>query len=157
MLCARRAQAVGPSPWREKEGNKKKQSMQISVQTLLLDLSAIPCIIPAVAVATRHNPIHSVVSPTPVSRNAAGSLVLSGTEFIAMMFLTIHAGAIAVPFPFAVTMPNTKVAPEGGHKVTAGHMGSWWDNKPGTAWVVAKPYFALVALVVCFVSFFGLA
>jgi len=157
MLCARRAQAVGPSPWRKKEGNKKKQSMQISVQTLLLDLFAILCIISAVAVVTCHNPIHSVVFLILVFCNAAGLLVLLGTEFIAMMFLIIYVGAIAVLFLFVVMMLNIKVAPEGGHKVTAGHMGSWWDNKPGTAWVVAKPYFALVALVVCFVFFFGLA
>jgi NADH:ubiquinone oxidoreductase subunit 6 (subunit J) len=74
-----------------------------------LDSFASIALISATMVIVAKNPIHSVAFPTLVFRNATGLLVLLGIEFLALMFTIIHVGAIAVPFPFAATMPNTKV------------------------------------------------
>ena len=70
-------------------------------------------------VITSTNPIHSVVFLILVFCNAAGLLVLLRTEFIAMMFLIIYVGAIAVLFLFVVMMLNIKVA-EGGNEPAPG-------------------------------------
>lgn len=55
------------------------------------------------------NPIHSVVFLILVFCNATGLLLLLKIEFIAMMFLIIYVGAIAVLFLFVVMMLNIKI------------------------------------------------
>ena len=60
-------------------------------------------------VIVSRNPIHSVIFLILVSRNAAGLLILLKIESIAMMFLIIHVGAIAVPPPPVAMMLNIKI------------------------------------------------
>ena len=79
------------------------------IQTLPLDLFASIAPMPAAPVITSTNPTHSAAPPILAPRNAAGLSVLLRIEFIAMMFLIIYVGAIAVLFPFVATMLNTKV------------------------------------------------
>lgn len=83
------------------------------MQTLLLDLSASIALTCAMGVIVSTNSIHSVISSILVSRNATGLLLLhtSSAEFIAIMFLIIYVGAIAVLFLFVVMMLNVR---EGG-------------------------------------------
>ncbi len=74
----------------------------------MLDLSASIALISATTTIAATNPIHPAAFPTPVFRNATGLLLLPGIEFLALMFIIIYVGAIAVPFPFVVTMLNIK-------------------------------------------------
>ena len=55
------------------------------------------------------NPIHSVIFLILVFCNAAGLLVLLQVEFLAMIFLIVYVGAIAVLFLFVVMMLNIKI------------------------------------------------
>ena len=90
---------------------KGRRSIQIhtQIQTLPLDLLASIAPVPAAMVTVPTNPIHSVIFPIPVFRNAAGLLVLLEIESIAMMFPIIYVGAIAVLLPSVATMPNIKI------------------------------------------------
>lgn len=63
----------------------------------------------AIMVIASKNPIHSVVFLILVFCNATGLLLLLKIEFIAMMFLIIYVGAIAVLFLFVVMMLNIKI------------------------------------------------
>lgn len=81
----------------------------MQIHTLLLDLFASIALISAVMVIISKNPIHSVVFLILVFCNATGLLILLKMEFIAMMFLIIYVGAIAVLFLFVVMMLNIKV------------------------------------------------
>jgi NADH-quinone oxidoreductase subunit J len=58
------------------------------------------------------NPIHSVIFLILVFFNATGLLIVltPKTEFIAVMFLIIYVGAIAVLFLFVVMMLNVRDA-----------------------------------------------
>jgi NADH-quinone oxidoreductase subunit J len=55
------------------------------------------------------NPVHSVLFLVLVFLNAAAFLVLLGVEFLAMLFLVVYVGAVAVLFLFVVMMLNLKV------------------------------------------------
>ncbi|MBB68040.1 MAG: NADH:ubiquinone oxidoreductase subunit J [Rickettsiales bacterium] len=55
------------------------------------------------------NPIHSVLFLILVFCNATGLLILLEVEFLAMIFLVVYVGAIAVLFLFVVMMLNIKV------------------------------------------------
>jgi NADH:ubiquinone oxidoreductase subunit 6 (subunit J) len=55
------------------------------------------------------NPIHSVISLILTFTNITGLLILLKIEFIAMMFIIIYVGAIAVLFLFVVMMLNIKL------------------------------------------------
>lgn len=84
-----------------------KRAMQIHI--FLLDLFASLALISATMVIVSKNPIHSVAFLTLVFCNATGLLILLKIEFIAMMFIIIYVGAIAVLFLFVVMMLNIKV------------------------------------------------
>ena len=81
----------------------------MQIHTLLLDLFASIALISASMVIVSKNPIHSVIYLILVFCNATGLLILLQMEFIAMMFLIIYVGAIAVLFLFVVMMLNIKV------------------------------------------------
>lgn len=55
------------------------------------------------------NPIHSVLFLILVFCNATGLLILLEVEFLAMIFLVVYVGAIAVLFLFVVMMLNIKI------------------------------------------------
>ena len=59
---------------------------------------------------TSKNPIHSVLFLVFVFFNTAGLLILLGVEFLAMLFLIVYVGAVAVLFLFVMMMLNVKLS-----------------------------------------------
>nr|YP_009092477.1 NADH dehydrogenase subunit 6 [Cyanoptyche gloeocystis]AIM52063.1 NADH dehydrogenase subunit 6 [Cyanoptyche gloeocystis] len=59
---------------------------------------------------TTKNPIHSVFFLILVFFNSSGLLILLNSEFLAMIFLIVYIGAIAVLFLFVVMMLNIRVS-----------------------------------------------
>ena len=57
------------------------------------------------------NPVHSVLFLILTFFNSAGILVLFNAEFLALIFIIVYVGAIAVLFLFVVMMLNIKVIP----------------------------------------------
>jgi len=55
------------------------------------------------------NPVHSILSLILVFFNAASLLILLGSEFLAMLFLIVYVGAVAVLFLFVIMLLNIKV------------------------------------------------
>lgn len=82
----------------------------MDIQTILINLFASIALISATMVIVSKNPITSVVYLILTFCNATGLLILLKIEFIAMMFLIIYVGAIAVLFLFVVMMLNIKVS-----------------------------------------------
>ena len=58
----------------------------------------------AVAVIFARNPVHSVLWLILAFFNAAGLMLLTGAEFIAMLLVIVYVGAVAVLFLFVVMM-----------------------------------------------------
>jgi len=58
----------------------------------------------AVLVIFSRNPVHSVLWLIVAFFNAAGLMVLTGAEFIAMLVVIVYVGAVAVLFLFVVMM-----------------------------------------------------
>ena len=56
-----------------------------------------------------NNPVHSVLFLILVFFNAIGLLLIFNVEFLAMIFLIIYVGAIAVLFLFVVMMLNVRI------------------------------------------------
>lgn len=63
----------------------------------------------AAMVLLSRNPVHSVLFLVLAFCNGAVLLLLLGAEFLAMIFLVVYVGAIAVLFLFIVMMLNLKV------------------------------------------------
>ena len=55
------------------------------------------------------NPVHSILSLILVFFNAASLLIIIGAEFLAMLFIIVYVGAVAVLFLFVIMMLNVKV------------------------------------------------
>ena len=53
--------------------------------------------------------MHSILSLILVFFNAASLLVILGAEFLAMLFIIVYVGAVAVLFLFVIMMLNVKV------------------------------------------------
>jgi NADH-quinone oxidoreductase subunit J len=62
----------------------------------------------AICVITSKNPVYSVLSLVMAFCSAAGLLILLNLDFMAMIFLVVYVGAIAVLFLFVVMMINIK-------------------------------------------------
>ena len=60
----------------------------------------------AVMVISSINPVHSVFYLILAFVNSAGLFVIMGAEFLAMIFLNVYVGAVAVLFLFVVMMLN---------------------------------------------------
>lgn len=60
-------------------------------------------------VVTSRNPIHSVLFLVLVFFNVSGLLILLGVEFLALLFLIVYVGAIAVLFLFIIMMLSIKI------------------------------------------------
>jgi len=56
------------------------------------------------------NPVHSVLSLILVFFNVAGFFVCLGAEFLALLFIVVYVGAVAVLFLFIIMMLNIKLA-----------------------------------------------
>jgi NADH:ubiquinone oxidoreductase subunit 6 (subunit J) len=82
----------------------------MNVEIILFYLFSSLTIFCGVMVISAKNPIHSVLYLILVFCNAAGLLILLETEFLAMIFLVVYVGAIAVLFLFVVMMINIRLA-----------------------------------------------
>jgi NADH:ubiquinone oxidoreductase subunit 6 (subunit J) len=60
-------------------------------------------------VISAKNPIHSVFYLVLVFLNGAGLFILLGVEFLAIIFIIVYVGAIAILFLFIVMMLNIKL------------------------------------------------
>jgi hypothetical protein len=83
-----------------------------TMHTLLFNLYASLALTAGIGVIISKNPIHSVIFLILVFCNATGLLLLFKIELLAMMFMIIYVGAIAVLFLFVVMMLNIKIIKE---------------------------------------------
>lgn len=74
------------------------------IQIIAFYLFATICIASAAMVILSRNPVHSVMWLILAFFNAAGLMVLTGAEFIAMLLVIVYVGAVAVLFLFVVMM-----------------------------------------------------
>ena len=73
---------------------------------ILFNLFSFLMLICSLFVILAQNPIHSVLFLVLVFFNACGLLILMQVEFLAMLFLIVYVGAIAVLFLFVIMMLN---------------------------------------------------
>jgi len=81
----------------------------MNIETLFFYIFSSIAVVSAIMVISSRNPMHSVLFLVLVFCNAAGLLILLETEFLAMLFLIVYVGAIAVLFLFVVMMLNIRV------------------------------------------------
>lgn len=81
----------------------------MNIELLLFSFFAALALISGIMVIASRNPIHSILSLIMVFLNAAGLLILLEVEYLAMVFLVVYVGAIAVLFLFVVMMLNIKL------------------------------------------------
>jgi NADH-quinone oxidoreductase subunit J len=82
----------------------------MSFDIFLFYLFATLALLSAFCTVTSKNPIHSVLFLVFVFFNTAGLLILLGVEFLAMLFLIVYVGAVAVLFLFVLMMLNVKIS-----------------------------------------------
>ena len=81
----------------------------MNIEILLFYIFSSIAIVSGAMVISARNPIHSVLFLVLVFCNTAGLLILLETEFLAMLFLIVYVGAIAVLFLFVVMMLNVRI------------------------------------------------
>lgn len=81
----------------------------MNVEIFLFYFFSSIAIMSAVMVISAKNPIHSILSLILVFCNVAGLFILLEVEFLAMIFLVVYVGAIAILFLFVVMMLNIKL------------------------------------------------
>jgi NADH-quinone oxidoreductase subunit J len=64
----------------------------------------------ALSVIAAVNSVHSILFLILAFLNAAGALLLLGADFLAMLFLVVYVGAVAILFLFIVMMLNPKTS-----------------------------------------------
>lgn len=67
-------------------------------------------IVSAILVVFARNPVHSVLWLITAFFNAAGLVMLTGAEFIALLLILVYVGAVAVLFLFIVMMLDVDFA-----------------------------------------------
>ena len=72
----------------------------MNIEALLFYIFSSIAVVSAIMVISSRNPVHSVLFLVLVFCNSAGLLILLETEFLAMLFLVVYVGAIAVLFLF---------------------------------------------------------
>ena len=83
--------------------------MEINLSYLLLILFSTLMIVGSIMVISAPNPIHSVLYLVFVFCNAAGLFILLNTEFLAIIFMIVYVGAIAILFLFVIMMLNIRI------------------------------------------------
>jgi NADH-ubiquinone oxidoreductase chain 6 len=79
------------------------------MNSILLDFLACAAIFSGVLVITSKNPVSSVLFLISVFVNSAGYLVVLGVGFVALSYLIVYVGAIAILFLFVVMMLNLRL------------------------------------------------
>ena len=77
--------------------------------TIFLNLLAIGTIITGIFSITSKNPVISVIFLISTFVQSAGYLIFIGIQFIALSYIVIYVGAIAVLFLFVIMMINIKL------------------------------------------------
>lgn len=80
-----------------------------SIQDVLVLLLGLGAVISGFTVISSINPMHSVIALVLTFANSAGLLILQEVEFLAILFLIVYAGAIAILILFVVMMLNIKL------------------------------------------------
>lgn len=83
--------------------NKKKMN------NILLDLLTFTSVLSAILVITARSPVISVLFLIAVFINIAGYLILLGVNFIALSYIMVYIGAIAILFLFVIMMLNVRL------------------------------------------------
>jgi len=81
----------------------------MNIEVLLFYILGSLALVSGGLVVSARNPMHSILFLVLVFCNSAGLLLLLETEFLAMIFLVVYVGAIAVLFLFVVMMLNVRV------------------------------------------------
>jgi len=81
----------------------------MNIEALLFYIFSSIAVVSGIMVISSRNPVHSVLFLVLVFCNSAGLLILLETEFLAMLFLVVYVGAIAVLFLFVVMMLNVRI------------------------------------------------
>jgi NADH-ubiquinone oxidoreductase chain 6 len=79
------------------------------MNNILLDLLTFTSVLSAILVITASSPIHSILFLIAVFINIAGYLILIGVNFIALTYIMIYIGAIAILFLFVIMMLNIRL------------------------------------------------
>lgn len=66
-------------------------------------------ILSSVLVISAKNPVHSVLALVAAYAATSGIMVILGVEFMALLFMIVYVGAIAILFLFVVMMLNIKL------------------------------------------------
>jgi len=78
------------------------------MEYIIFYIFAILATLSSIMVIRSENPVHSVLFLVLVFFNTAGLLLLLEVEFLAMLFIIVYVGAIAVLFLFVVMMLDIK-------------------------------------------------
>ena len=81
----------------------------MNIEVFLFYIFSSLAIVCSIMVISSRNPVYSVLFLVLVFCNAAGLLLLLETDFLAMLFLIVYVGAIAVLFLFVVMMLNVRI------------------------------------------------
>jgi len=79
------------------------------MNNILLDLLTFTSVLSAIFVITARSPIISVLFLIAVFVNLAGYLILLGINFIALAYIMVYIGAIAILFLFVIMMLNVRL------------------------------------------------
>jgi NADH-ubiquinone oxidoreductase chain 6 len=79
------------------------------MNNILLDLLTFTSVLSAIFVITARSPIVAILFLIAVFINIAGYLILLGINFIALSYIMVYIGAIAILFLFVVMMLNIRL------------------------------------------------
>ena len=88
------------------------------VEQILFYVFGIAAVFSAILVITRRNPVNSAVSLLATFASVAALFILMNAPFIAMIQITVYAGAILVLFLFVVMLLNLREAGSGFFDIT---------------------------------------
>jgi NADH-ubiquinone oxidoreductase chain 6 len=79
------------------------------MNSIILDLLTFTSVLSAILVITSSSPVISVLFLIAVFVNVAGYLLLLGINFIALSYIMVYIGAIAILFLFVIMMLNIRL------------------------------------------------
>lgn len=83
--------------------------MEINISYFLFLIFSTLMTLGTIMVISSPNPVHSVLYLVFVFCNAAGLFILLSKEFLAIIFMIVYVGAIAILFLFVIMMLNIKI------------------------------------------------
>lgn len=83
--------------------------MEINISYFLFLIFSTLMTLGTIMVISSPNPVHSVLYLVFVFCNAAGLFILLSREFLAIIFMIVYVGAIAILFLFVIMMLNIRI------------------------------------------------